>query len=71
MIFQLQEHPGRGTVLYLSPTVFLLKLLLQGRYPGTVVCIELTQTLAWAKAREPGGRKSRKGDKEIQNKRGY
>ena len=43
-------------MLYLSPTLFLLKRLLQGLYPGTVVCIELTQTLAWAKAREPGGR---------------
>lgn len=68
---------GRGSVLYLSPSLFLLKLLLQGLYPGTVVCIELTQTLAWVggggqrqKVREPGSRtKVEKGDKEIQNKR--
>lgn len=36
-----------GSVLYLSPSLFLLKLASQGIYPGTVVGIELTQRLAW------------------------
>lgn len=38
-----------GSVLYLSPFLFLVKLASQGFYPGTVVGIELTQRLAWAR----------------------
>lgn len=38
-----------GSVLYLSGPLFVLKLALQGFYPGTVVGIELTQRLAWAR----------------------
>lgn len=38
-----------GSVLYLSPPLFLLKLASKGFYPGTVVGIELTQRLAWAR----------------------
>lgn len=38
-----------GSVLYLSPSLLLLKLASQGLYPGTVVGIELTQRLARAR----------------------
>lgn len=41
-----------GSVLYLSPSLLLLKLASQGLYPGTVVAIELTQRLAWRGGRE-------------------
>lgn len=44
-----RPRSSSGSVLYLSPSLFLLKLASQGFYPGTVVGIELTQRLAWAR----------------------
>lgn len=44
-----QLRPSSGSVHYLSHSLLVLKLAAQGFYPGTVVGIELTQRLAYAK----------------------
>lgn len=52
-----------GSVLYLSPSLLVVKLSSQGFYPGTVAGIELTQRLVWAmEQKKKGGQCGRGGE---------